>query len=61
MTASVISDEELHPDYIIPSVFDRRVAKAVAKAVSQKALDTGSARRQQKSMNVASVDETAHK
>lgn len=46
--ADVITEDELHPDYIIPSVFDRRVAQAVAAAVSQAALDTGVARRHQK-------------
>jgi malate dehydrogenase (oxaloacetate-decarboxylating) len=43
--ADLISDSELHPDYIIPSVFDRRVAKAVAAAVSQAATATGVALR----------------
>jgi malate dehydrogenase (oxaloacetate-decarboxylating) len=47
--ADVISEEELHADYVIPSVFDRRVATAVAAAVSQAAHDTGLARRQHKS------------
>jgi malate dehydrogenase (oxaloacetate-decarboxylating) len=42
--AGVISDDELVPRYIIPSVFDRRVAKAVAKAVSEAAVATGVAR-----------------
>jgi malate dehydrogenase (oxaloacetate-decarboxylating) len=44
--ADVISENELHPDYVIPSVFDRRVAPAVAAAVSQVAIDAGVARRQ---------------
>ncbi len=39
--ASTVADSHLTPDYIIPSVFDRRVAPAVAKAVSQSALDCG--------------------
>lgn len=43
--ASVISPEELTPDYIIPSVFDRRVAPAVAEAVSKAALECGAASR----------------
>ena len=43
------SDEnELSPHYIIPSVFDRRVAQAVASAVADAALDGGQARRQNK-------------
>jgi malate dehydrogenase (oxaloacetate-decarboxylating) len=46
--ASVISESELHPSYIIPSVFDRRVATAVAAAVAQAATESGVARRQQK-------------
>jgi malate dehydrogenase (oxaloacetate-decarboxylating) len=46
--ADVISEHELRPDYIIPSVFDRRVAQAVTSAVSQAAIETGVARRQQK-------------
>ncbi len=46
--ARVIDESELHADYIIPSVFDRRVAKAVAQAVSGAAFETGVARRQQK-------------
>ncbi|HEX8636675.1 MAG TPA: NAD-dependent malic enzyme, partial [Pyrinomonadaceae bacterium] len=44
--AGIISDEELHPDYIIPSVFDRRVGEAVAKEVEEAAYETGVARRE---------------
>ena len=43
--AEVIPEEELSEDYIIPSVFDERVAPAVAEAVSEKARETGMARR----------------
>ena len=43
--ASVIEPGELAEDYIIPSVFDRRVAPAVAKAVCRLAEDSGLARR----------------
>ena len=43
--ADVIPEEELSEDYIIPSVFDERVAPAVAEAVSEKAKETGTARR----------------
>ncbi len=39
--ASLISEEELKEEYIIPSVFDPRVAKTVAKAVSEAAVKTG--------------------
>src|SRR5215212_924780 len=45
--AAVISDEELSEDYIIPSVFDERVAPAVAEAVAERAKETGVARRVQ--------------
>ncbi|MGH3107154.1 MAG: NAD-dependent malic enzyme [Rubrobacter sp.] len=43
--AGVIPAEDLSEDYIIPSVFDERVAPAVAEAVANKARETGSARR----------------
>ncbi len=43
--AETISDDDLHPDYIVPSVFDKRVATAVAEAVSRTAFETGEARR----------------
>ena len=42
--ASVVSDEELNPEYIIPDVFDPRVADVVAKAVSDEAIRLGIAR-----------------
>jgi len=44
--AAIITDSELHPDYIIPSVFNRRVAPAVAAAVEEAAYATGVARRE---------------
>lgn len=43
--AGIISDNELHPEYIIPSVFDKRVADAVARAVEEAAYQTHVARR----------------
>ncbi|HEX8844297.1 MAG TPA: malic enzyme-like NAD(P)-binding protein [Pyrinomonadaceae bacterium] len=43
--ASIITDAELHPEYIIPSVFDKRVAEVVARAVEEAAYLTGVARR----------------
>jgi malate dehydrogenase (oxaloacetate-decarboxylating) len=43
--ASVVGADELNEDYIIPSVFNRRVAPAVARAVAKAAFDTGMARR----------------
>ncbi len=39
--AAIVSDEELREDYIIPGAFDERVAKAVAKAVSDEAISLG--------------------
>lgn len=36
--ASVLEESELRDDYIVPSPFDERVAKAVAKAVGQAAI-----------------------
>ena len=44
--AGIIGDDELHPDYIIPSVFDRRVGEAVAKEVEDAAYASGVARRE---------------
>ena len=42
--ASLVSDEELSPDYIIPAAFDKRVGPAVAKAVAEAARASGVAR-----------------
>ena len=42
--ASVVTDEELNPEYIIPDVFDPRVADVVAKAVADEAVRLGIAR-----------------
>ena len=44
--AGIIGEDELHPDYIIPSVFDKRVGEAVAKEVEEAAYRTGVARRE---------------
>jgi len=43
--AAVISTEELGPEYVIPSVFNRDVAPAVAAAVAEAAEQAGVARR----------------
>jgi malate dehydrogenase (oxaloacetate-decarboxylating) len=43
--ASVVSDDELSEDYIIPSVFNRRVVEVVAAAVAEAAVASGVARR----------------
>ena len=42
--ASLISDEELKEDYIIPKAFDKRVGPAVAAAVAKAARDSGVAK-----------------
>ncbi|PTL56226.1 NAD-dependent malic enzyme [Paraconexibacter algicola] len=42
--AQIIPDSELREDYIVPSVFNREVAPAVAEAVAQEARRTGAAR-----------------
>ena len=47
--AGIISDAELHPEYIVPSVFDKRVAEAVAREVEAAAHQSGVARRQTES------------
>src|SRR5687767_11511298 len=42
--ASVVSDDELSEDYIVPSVFNRGVSQAVAAAVAEEAMRQGVAR-----------------
>ncbi len=42
--SSLVSDEELNEDYILPKAFDPRVGKTVAKAVAEAAVRTGVAR-----------------
>ena len=49
--AACITDAELSADYIIPSVFNRRVTTAVAAAVEEAAYDTGVARRERNRAN----------
>ena len=44
--ARVIPEDELDTDYIIPSVFNRHVAQAVAQAVADAAVTSGAARRE---------------
>lgn len=39
--ASVITDEELNADYVLPDAFDERVADAIADAVSAEAVASG--------------------
>ena len=42
--AELVSDEELSEEYILPAAFDPRVKDAVAKAVSEAAIESGVAR-----------------
>ncbi len=42
--ASLIKEDELKPEYVIPAPFDPRVAPAVASAVAKAAMETGVAR-----------------
>lgn len=50
--AGLIEAEDLADDHIIPSVFNRKVAPAVAKAVAQAAYETGVARRERRSLEL---------
>ena len=43
--ASLVSDTELCPEYIIPPAFDERIGKVVASAVAKAAIDSGVARK----------------
>ena len=42
--ASLVSDEELNAEYILPMAFDERIGKTVAAAVAKAAKDSGVAR-----------------
>jgi malate dehydrogenase (oxaloacetate-decarboxylating) len=46
--AGVVGEDELSEEYIVPSVFNRRVAEAVAHAVEEAAYRTGVARRERR-------------
>ncbi len=46
--AAVIPEKELNEEYIIPSVFNKKVAPSVAQAVAKTARKTGMARREKK-------------
>jgi malate dehydrogenase (oxaloacetate-decarboxylating) len=49
--ASIITEAELHPEYVIPSVFDKRVAEVVSRAVEEAAYQTGVARRERTTLD----------
>ncbi|CAM5181938.1 hypothetical protein UACE39S_02650 [Ureibacillus acetophenoni] len=55
--ASIVSEEELSVDFIIPKSLDERVAKAVAKAVSLAAIETGVAKIDLETNKLAEVKE----
>ena len=42
--ASLVSDEELSADYILPNPFDKRIKETVSKAVAEAAIKSGVAR-----------------
>ncbi len=54
--AGVIPESDLGPEYIVPSVFNRAVAPAVADAVAQAAIESGVARRQRGSVQTLAED-----
>ena len=51
--ASIITPSELSEEYIIPSVFDKRVVEAVAQGVERAAVQTGAARRRRRTLTAA--------
>jgi malate dehydrogenase (oxaloacetate-decarboxylating) len=55
--AKIVQDAELREDYIIPSVFNRDVAPAVADAVSDEARSSGMATTDQNTIGFAASDE----
>jgi malate dehydrogenase (oxaloacetate-decarboxylating) len=57
--AQVVADEDLSEDYIIPSVFDRDVAPAVAKAVTDEARREGIARVSEETGTFAAVERSS--
>ncbi|WP_269412003.1 NAD(P)-dependent malic enzyme [Lentibacillus daqui] len=56
--ASLITEEELNTDYVIPAPFDSRVAPAVASSVAKAAMESGVARIQ---VNPDDVEEKTKK
>jgi Malic enzyme, NAD binding domain len=53
--ASIIRGSELSEEYVIPSVFDKRVVEAVADGVARAAAQTGVARRRRRTLAVGSA------
>jgi malate dehydrogenase (oxaloacetate-decarboxylating) len=55
--ARIVQDIELREDYIIPSVFNRDVAPAVAEAVAEEARTSGMAGGEENTIGFAAIDE----
>jgi malate dehydrogenase (oxaloacetate-decarboxylating) len=58
--AAIVEDGELRDDYIVPSVFNRDVAPAVAAAVAREAKERGTARAAGDTIGFAAADVVAH-
>jgi malate dehydrogenase (oxaloacetate-decarboxylating) len=58
--ARIVRDDELREDYVIPSVFNRDVAPAVAAAVSDGARASGAAAQETHAIGFATSDLRAH-
>jgi malate dehydrogenase (oxaloacetate-decarboxylating) len=58
--AEVIPEAELREDYIVPSVFNRDVAPAVAAAVAEQAKEQGAAMVRGDTIGFAAIDARAH-
>jgi malate dehydrogenase (oxaloacetate-decarboxylating) len=54
--AAIVGESELREDYVIPSVFNRDVAPAVAEAVAAEARATGEAAAQSNTVGFAAID-----
>jgi malate dehydrogenase (oxaloacetate-decarboxylating) len=54
--AKIIPDSELREDYIVPSVFNRDVAPAVAEAVANQARESGEAHPEPQAIGFATID-----
>jgi malate dehydrogenase (oxaloacetate-decarboxylating) len=54
--AGIVAESELREDYIIPSVFNRDVAPAVAEAVAAEARASGDAEAQSNTIGFAAID-----
>jgi malate dehydrogenase (oxaloacetate-decarboxylating) len=57
--ASVVEDEELDEDYIVPSVFNREVSRKVAAAVAEEAERSGEARAKSADVEQPTIEQRA--